>query len=143
MLKFPNMSKIQELSWLEEVGGGQGPGEGGESPHPILPNLVDFRQCTRHPLYIKVCSAHHRVNLYPPPSVDFPFLPHSMQKTELRRIFTVSCPQQIICNSIENHWKVVSFNMFYQSYIWHPMFYSLTMFHNQAQKCEFSVIFIF
>ena len=54
----------------------------------------------------------------------------------------VSLPQQILCNSVQNHWKIASFNMFHQSYSQHSMFYSLTVFHNQAQRCEFSVIVI-
>ena len=107
-----------------------------------------------------------------------------MQRGELHQIFTVSPPQQILCSSMQNHWKIAPFNMshwpfnmfhqpfnmfhqslnmfhqpfnmshqlfnmfhqpfnmLHQSSSWHPKFCSLTVFHNYAQKCEFSVVFI-
>ena len=43
-----------------------------------------------------------------PPIVGFPFLPHSMQRSELYQIFTVSRQQQILCNYIQNHWEIAS-----------------------------------
>ena len=39
-------------------------------------------------------------------------------------------PQQILSNSIQNHWKIDSFNTFHQSYSWHSMFCFLAVFHN-------------
>ena len=39
------------------------------------------------------------------PSVGFSFLPHGIQRDELHQICTVSPLQQILWNSIQNHWK--------------------------------------
>ena len=85
---------------------------------PILPNFVDSPHamgCPPPPMgsprYMLKYTPHTTwVNI--PPSVGFPFLPHSMQRGELHQIFTVSPMQQFLCNSIQNHSKIASFNMF-------------------------------
>ena len=142
MLKFQTYFKYR-FSQREMV-------VGGTCSRPMQPNLVDCAICngrppTGCPLTYQVCFPHYLIEYIKyasPPSVGFPFLPNSMQRTEVHQIFTVSPPQQILCNSIQKHWKFSSFNMFHQYYSWHRMFCCLTVFYNQAQKCEFSVIFI-
>ena len=46
---------------------GLGAVTGGWVSPPYIAQFSWFPPYTRHPLYNKVCSAHHRVNLYPAP----------------------------------------------------------------------------
>ena len=141
MLKFPNIMEIQSSPQWEGVGvvvGGCGKGECSPLCNPIqlIPSMY-WAPSPPPPAYIKVCSTQPECI---PPSVGFPFLSHSM-------VGLMSCTKPLPCHLRNNFfailYKIIGFfNMFHQSYSWHPMFCSLTVFHNQAQKFEFPVTFI-